>query len=119
MFATSFFLVNEKMLKLLFQYAQGTFEVLNINCIDGNYVLINILDTYDCIDMEQSIYKVWKGAKDEIKSYEKLYLIKDRIKGKNLFRAKHTSESFFLCSDEMKRAIEMQKIVGLNFEFID
>lgn len=67
MFATSFFIVNEKMLKILFQYAQGTFEVLNINCIDGNYVLINILDTFDCIDMEQSIYKVWKGAKKMFK----------------------------------------------------
>jgi hypothetical protein len=107
------------MLDILFQYAEGTFEILDINCIDGDYVLVNIIEKIDCIDMEKSIYKVWKGAKDEIRSYEKLYLIKDEIKGRNLFRTKHTSESFFLCSDEMKRAIEEQGIVGLNFEFID
>jgi hypothetical protein len=119
MFDTSCFIVNKKMLDILFQYAEGTFEILDINCIDGDYVLVNIIEKIDCIDMEKSIYKVWKGAKDEIRSYEKLYLIKDEIKGRNLFRTKHTSESFFLCSDEMKRAIEEQGIVGLNFEFID
>lgn len=119
MLATSFFIVNEKMLKLLYQYAKGAFELLDINCVDGDYVLVNVLDTMDCIDMEQSVYKVWKGKQDEIRSYEKLYLKKERLYGKNLFRAKHTSESFFLCSDQLKKEIEAQGIIGLSFEFID
>jgi hypothetical protein len=95
MIVPMFFVVNEKMLNFLYEIADGAFEVLEINCLDGDYILVNITDKLDCIDMERSIYKVWKGAPDEIKSYEKFYLMKDKLVGKNLFRAKHTSESFF------------------------
>lgn len=60
MFATQFFIVNEKMLNLLLEYAESEFEILHINCQEGNYVLINVIEMVDCIDMEKSIYKVWK-----------------------------------------------------------
>ena len=119
MFATQFFIVNEKMLNLLLEYAESEFEILHINCQEGNYVLINVIEMVDCIDMEKSIYKVWKGAPSEIKSYEKIYLMKEKLVGKNLFRAKHTSESFFLCSEKLKNEIENRGIIGLNFELID
>lgn len=119
MFSARFFLVNKKMLNLLLEYAKDEFEILETNCLDGDYVIVNVIDKIDCIDMDNSIYKVWKGDKNEIRSYDKLYLKKDELCGKHLFRAKHTTNAFFVCSDILKIEIENRGIIGLKFEFID
>lgn len=119
MLSARFFLVNEKMLNLLLEYAKDEFEVLHINCVEGDYKIVNVTDKIDCIDMNKSIYKVWKGDKNEIQFYDKLYLKKDKLCGKHLCRAEHTSNTFFLCSDTLKNEIESKGIIGLRFELID
>lgn len=85
----------------------------------GNLIIAYPIINIDCIDMDKSKYKVYKGDKDRIQRFEKLYLNKEKIGENNLFRMKHLEGGFIFCSDTLKNELEKEKVRRLEFTLID
>ena len=117
-YAGYFFVVNEKALKVFMKMASDDLECLDFKCGCGKYVILNLLGDVDCLDMEKSEYKVYKGTPDIIQTYKKLCFRYEALQGKHLFRVRHCDYFIWMCSDEFKQAIEEAKITGIGFKEI-
>jgi len=117
-YAASYFVLSERATNLFMQYASDAIECLDFKCSEGNYVIVNPIEFVDCVDMEKSQYKVFKGNKEKIQFYKKLCFRKDPLSGKHLFRICHMHESIMACSDEFKTAIEEAQLIGFKFELL-
>lgn len=118
MFSDSYFIVNNRALKVFKSLAEKEIECLEFFCKEEKYTIINPITVLDCIDMEKSKYKLYKGDSDTIQSFEKLYFNHERILNSNIFRLKHHEAGFFVCSDKFKNEMESQKIKGLGFHLL-
>lgn len=121
LFNEDFFIIDKdsKVRKIFDLYAGGGLEYLNFRCDVGNLIIAYPIINIDCIDMDKSKYKVYKGDKDRIQRFEKLYLNKEKIGENNLFRMKHLEGGFIFCSDTLKNELEKEKVRGLEFTLID
>ena len=121
LFNEDFFIIDKdsKVRKIFDLYAGGGLEYLNFKCDVGNLIIAYPVINIDCIDMDKSKYKVYKGDKERIQRFEKLYLNKEKIGQNNLFRMKHLEGGFMFCSDILKNELEKEKVRGLEFTLID
>ncbi len=115
-FDASYFVLSERALKIFQDFAGDTIECLPFQCKQQGYLIVNPIEFVDCLDMERSEYKVYKGAPDKILSYTKLSFVRDDLAGKHLFRIKHMHESVMACSDEFKTALESAGMIGFQFK---
>ncbi len=116
--AASYFVLSERATDLFKKYASDVIECLDFKCSEGNYIIVNPIEFVDCLDMEKSQYKVFKGNKDKIQFFKKLCFRKGSLEGKHLFRIYHMHESIMACSDEFKAAIEEAQLIGFQFELL-
>ena len=117
-FGGMFLIVDEIALSVLEEIAQGKFESLEFTCEEKKYYIIHITNVLDCVDMENSKYKPAKNDPSIILTYEKLYFVKEKVAGAHLFRSYQYPSGFFLCSDELKNAIEKKNITGVEFKLV-
>lgn len=115
-FDAAYFVLSERALKIFQDYASDTIECLPFQCKQEGYIIVNPLEYVDCLDMERSEYKVYKGAPDIIQFYTKLCFVKGELVGKHLFRIKHMDESLVACSDAFKEALESAGMIGFEFK---
>lgn len=113
-----FFIVNEKALDVFMKMASEDLECLDFKCECGKYVILNLLGSVDCLDLEKSEYKVYKGAPNIIQTYKKLCFKQEALQGKHLFRVRHCDHFIWMCSDEFKQAMEEAQITGIEFKEI-
>lgn len=119
MFSDSYFIVNDKALQLFVKLAGEEIECLDFICKYEKYVIINPIDVVDCLDLEKSEYKVYKGNPNTIQSYKRLCFKSEKLIGKNLFRIQHCDGCLLACSNELKESIEEKQIKGLGFKLLD
>lgn len=115
-FDASYFVLSERALNIFQDYASDTIECLPFQCKQEGYIIVNPLEYVDCLDMERSEYKVYKGAPDIIQFYTKLCFVKGDLEGKHLFRIKHMDEYLVACSDAFKEAVESAGMIGFEFK---
>jgi len=83
------------------------------------YSIANVLGAVDCLDREQSKYKMDALVRTKVDSIEKLVLRVDRIpEDLHLFRLKDRPETH-LVSEALKGAIEAKRLTGMVFVPID
>lgn len=117
-FGDSYFIVNDLALKVFLEIAADEIECLDINYSGKKYTLINIIDTIDCLDLEKSTYKTYKGDKSRIQKVDNYCFLPDLLDSKNLFKIKNMDCNFMFCSDKLKEALELNNINGLEFDHI-
>lgn len=118
-FSNAFFVINQKS-KIVFDLlAKENVEYLDIRCKDGKLVIVNPITIVDCINMETSKYKVYKGDKDSIQFFDRIDLKNGVIGNVNLFIAKHLENNVIICSNLFKEAIEKNNIRGFGFKYIN
>lgn len=115
-FDAAYFVLSERALKTFQDFAKDTIECLTFQCKQEGYLIVNPLEFVDCLDMERSEYKVYKGAPDIIQFYTKLCFVKGDLEGKHLFRIKHMDEYLVACSDAFKEALESAGMIGFQFK---
>lgn len=115
-FAAAYFVLSERALKIFQDFAGDTIECLTFQCRQEGYLIVNPIEFVDCLDMERSEYKVYKGAPDKIQFYTKLCFVKGDLEGKHLFRIKHMDEYLVACSDAFKEALESAGMIGFQFK---
>ncbi len=73
----TYFIIQKdaKVMKIFDSYVKDGLEYLNFKCDVKNLIIAYPIINIDCIDMERSKYKVYKGDKDRIQRFDKLLLI--------------------------------------------
>lgn len=117
-FGSAFFVINKKAKEIFDLLAKEDVEYLDLICKDGNLVIVNPITIIDCINMEKSKYKVYKGDKDLIQFFDKLYFKDGVIGDANLFIARHLENNVFICSELFKETIEKNNIRGFWFKYL-
>lgn len=118
-FSNSFFVINKKAKYIFDSLAKKDVEYLDIKCKDGELVIANPITIIDCINMETSKYKVYKGDKDSIQFFDRIDFKNGVIGNVNLFIAKHLENNIIICSNLFKEAIEKNNIRGFGFKYIN
>ena len=118
-FSSTFFVINNKAKKIFDLFVKKDIEYLDINCKDGELVIANPITVIDCINMEASKYKVYKGNKDLIQFFDRIDFKNGVIGNVNLFIAKHLENNIIICSNLFKEAIEKNNIRGFGFKYIN
>lgn len=117
-FSSTFFVINKRTKEIFDLLAKEDVEYLDLICKDGNLVIANPITIIDCINMETSKYKVYKGDKDLIQFFDKL-CFKDGVIGDvNLFIARHLENNVLICSELFKETIERNNIRGFCFKYL-
>lgn len=117
-FQDDLFVVNEKALSVFMEIVPNEIECLDFILRDATekYKIVNPIDVVDCVDMEKSEYKVYKGNHNKIQFFKKICLKKEMLQDKHFFRVARCDSCLFLCSDKFKTAVENSGIKGLYFE---
>lgn len=118
-FSSAFFVINKKAKRIFDLLAKEDIEYLNLICKDANLVIVNPIRVIDCINMDTSKYKVYKGDKDSIQFFDKIYFKNGVIGDANLFIARHLENNVIICSDLLKETIEKNNIRGFCFKYLD
>lgn len=118
-FSSAFFVINKKAKGVFDLLAKEDIEYLDLICKDANLVIVNPIRVIDCINMDTSKYKVYKGDKDSIQFFEKIYFKDGVIGDANLFIARHLENNVIICSDLLKETIEKNNIRGFCFQYLD
>lgn len=117
-FSNALFVINKKTKEIFDLLAKEDVEYLDLICKDGNLVIANLITIIDCINMETSKYKVYKGNKDCIQFFDKLYFKDGVIRDVNLFIARHLENNVFIRSELFKETIERNNIRGFCFKYL-
>ncbi len=90
-------------------------EILPLDCEDGNFYAINVINVMDCINYEKSQYKTFRDG-TRIMRFTKYVFIEKKIEGMNLFKIKDEPLKRPFVSEEFrKRAID-NNLTGFKFE---
>lgn len=120
-FNSTLLTVSDKVADIIEQFAPDKIERLSIDQegFEKHYCIINPISVIDCIDLENSKYKVYVGRKDKIESFKEIHFKKNSIQGEHLFRAQRCDADLFFCSEELKNALENCNTIGFIYDFIE
>lgn len=118
MMGDSYFIVNDFALKIFWEIASDELECLDIIYPGKKYTLVNIINVLECLDLEESVYKTYKGDKRRIQKMDKYCFLPKLLQSKNLFKIKNMDGNIMFCSDKLKEALELGGIKGIGFEHI-
>lgn len=118
-FSSAFFVINKKAKEIFDLLTKEDIEYLDLICKDANLVIVNPIRVIDCINMDTSKYKVYKGDKNSIQFFDKIYFKDGVIGDANLFIARHLENNVIICSDLLKETIEKNNIRGFCFQYLD
>ena len=94
---------------------ESSVEVLPVICSAGTYVLINVLDQVDCLDLgkTQLVINPVSGNVTAVRGHA---FQKERLEGKHIFKTAQTAGLEVLVSDKFKEAVEANDLKGLQFK---
>jgi len=96
------------------EYLQGVTEVLPLDCNDGEFFAINVIEVLDCIDYNDSEYKSFSDG--SIMRFIKYVFNKEIVSGKHIFKIIDEPLARPFVSDEFKERVEESNLVGFKFE---
>lgn len=108
------FVVSDKARVALRSILGRAAELLPLDCAEGPFFAVNVLETADCLDRSRSIID-WlpSGAVAGVESYE---FKQDCIGDRTIFRLPETRQAEILLSDKFKSAVIDSGLTGLLFE---
>ena len=112
-------LVTKRFIEVLESLGIENFQTFEMTLLDKGskkiekeFFVFNLLDRFDCVDMENSVYKSMEGSKRLY--FKKIIIDKDKAENKLIFRANETPSEIFI-DDSVKKALEEAGLFGLEF----
>lgn len=106
---------DEKAISVLGDLLIGNAEILPLNCEDGNFYAINVINVMDCIDYEKSQYKTFRDGK-RIMRFTKYVFDERKIEGMNLFKTKDEPLKRPFVSEVFRKRVVDNNLTGFKFE---
>lgn len=92
----------------------GPIEILPISCDFGDYCVLNIMTTLDCVDMRMSKYDSLHLSKATLYFFDNYFFLEEAIGNSEIFRTVQEPEQIFVTDSFVKRVEEL-KLTGLSF----
>ena len=112
-------IVTKKFIEVLESLGIDNFQTFEMTLLDKKskkvkkeFVVFNLLDRFDCVDMENSVYKPMEGSKRLY--FKKTFIDNEKTAGKLIFRANEAPSAIFI-HDSVKKALEEAELFGLEF----
>ena len=106
---------DEKAVDVLGDLIAGNAEILPLDCHEGTFYAINVINVMDCIDYEKSIYKTFSDGK-RIMRFTKYVFDKRKVEGVNIFKVKDQTLKRPFVSEEFRKRVVDSKLKGFKFE---
>lgn len=106
---------DEKAINVLADLLIGNAEILPLDCEDGNFYAINVINVMNCIDYEKSKYKTFRDGK-RIMRFTKYVFDEKKIVGVNLFKTKDEPLKRPFVSEEFRKRVVENQLTGFKFE---
>lgn len=106
---------DEKAINVLGDLLIGNAEILPLDCEDGNFYAINVVNVIDCIDYEKSKYKTFRDGK-RIMRFTKYVFDERKISGVNLFKTKEEPLKRPFVSEKFRKRVVDNQLTGFKFE---
>jgi hypothetical protein len=105
---------DAKAIALLHPLVDNAVEYLPLDCDEGEFWLVNVLDVADCLDWEQSELTYFDDG--GLKGIRRYVFKPDCLEEHHMFRTPEHKYSRIFVSDEFKALVENSNLVGLRFE---
>ncbi len=105
---------SRRAVEVLSDVMGSSVEILPLNCSEGEFFAINIVDVLDAIDYDKSEYETFDDGR--IMRFEKYSFLPDVVRGKNIFKIKDRYLSNGFVSDEFKRVVEENGLKGFKLK---
>lgn len=112
------FVFSEKALNILLPLLQTSIEylpIINVDNPNDKLYVINILEVLDCLDHEKSNIEYFLNSKRVMMLRSPIILRSDILENKHIFRLKDAPGLRIFVSDDFKRLIEENNLIGLRF----
>lgn len=106
---------DEKAICVLGDLLAGNAEILPLDCEDGNFYAINVINVMNCIDYEKSQYKTFRDGK-RIMRFTKYVFTEKKIEGANLFKTQDEPLKRPFVSEEFRKRVVDNNLTGFKFE---
>lgn len=106
---------DEKAINVLSDLLMGNAEILPLDCEDGIFFAINVINVIDCIDYGRSKYKTFRDGK-RIMRFISYAFDEEKIKGMYLFKIKDEPLKRPFVSDEFRKRVVDSNLTGFKFE---
>ena len=106
---------DEKAIEVLDDLIIDNAEILPLDCEDGVFYAINVVNVIDCIDYEKSKYKTFRDKK-RIMRFEKYAFDEKEIDKVNLFKIKDEPLKRPFVSDFFRKRVVDNNLIGFKFE---
>lgn len=106
---------DEKAIGVLDDLLIGNAEILPLDCEEGSFYAINVINVIDCIDYEKSQYKTFRDGK-RIMRFIKYVFTERKIEGVNLFKIKDEPLKRPFVSEEFRKRVVDNDLTGFKFE---
>lgn len=106
---------DKKSVSVLNDLLTDNAEILPLDCDEGEFYAINVINVIDCIDYEKSKYKTFRDGK-RIMRFTKYVFDEVKIDGLNIFKIKDEPLKRPFVSENFKNKIIDNNLVGFKFE---
>lgn len=106
---------DKKAINVLSDLLEGNAEILPLDCEDGFFYAINVINIMDCIDYERSKYKTFRDGK-RIMRFVTYVFNEEKIKGMHLFKIKDEPLKRPFVSDKFRKKVIDNNLTGFKFE---
>ncbi|MCX7748253.1 MAG: hypothetical protein N2645_15405 [Clostridia bacterium] len=89
-------------------------EFLPLKYDKGDYFLVNVLDVVDCIDFDKAEFIPFESGR--VMMFTKYAFKQDAVQGKHIFKIVELPKTEVFVSDEFKRIIEENKLIGFKLQ---
>lgn len=108
---------DKKAVEVIKELIKEQAEILPVNYNDGEFYIINVLGTVDCVNYDKSKYKTFRDGV-RIMRFEKYEFIEEIVVGKHIFRLKDEPLKRPFVSDEFRNKIVESGLTGFIFDLV-
>lgn len=108
---------DKKAVEVLKDLLEGYAEILPLECQEGEFYAINVIEVLDCIDYDKSDFKTFRDGK-RIMRFKKYEFKKQIVEGKHIFKIVDEPLRRPFVSDEFRQRVIDSKLAGFVFELV-
>jgi len=109
---TTLELISEKAAECLKEFLKDTVELLPVDCPEGQYYIMNVLNVISALDLDRSDLKQFSdGGIFEISKYQ---FFSEKLKGEHIFKLKEYLVETYV-DEEFRNAVTENGLTGLVF----
>jgi hypothetical protein len=106
--------LNARAVRVLSPLMGDAVELLPLQCEEGEFWLLNVLQVLDCLDRERTVFTYWPDG--DVKGASKIFFQAGCLEDRHIFRLPIHNYSRVYVSQAFKDLVDEHDLRGLRFE---